>query len=172
MIGITIRGDDFEGFAEEAFAELKPKMERGVMAGVLHLQGALKRKLSRRGTGRVYRRRKVLHQASVPGDPPALDTGRLRNSIATTAPKWEGWSVSAEAGTNVEYAWLMEHGGRIPASVQSVSAHTRRTSRGTHNVRAHTRDMPARRIAARPWARPTMEEETPRIEKVLRDAVR
>ena len=166
-----MHGDDFDGFAEEAFAELKPKMTRGVVAATLHLQGAIKRKLSRRGTGRTYRRRKVLHTASQPGQPPALDTGRLRNSIAVTDPKWEGWSVSAEVGTNVEYAKLLEYGWRIPASIQNVRAHTRRTSKGTQNVRAHTRDMPARRIAARPWARPTMEEETPRIEKVLRDAV-
>ena len=172
MIRVDIRGDDFEGFAEEAFAELKPKMTRGVVAATLHLQGAIKRKLSRRGTGRTYRRRKVLHQASAPGEAPVVDSGRLRNSIAFTDPVWEGWSVSAEVGTNVEYAKLLEYGGRIPASVQNVRAHTRRTSKGTmSNVRAHTRDMPARRIAARPYMRPTVEEETPRIEKVLRDAV-
>ena len=147
MIGITVRGDDFEGFAEEAFAELKPKMERGVIAATLHLHGAIKRKLSKRGTGRTYRRRKVLHTASAPGQPPALDTGRLRNSIAVTSPKWEGWSVSAEVGTNVEYARLLEYGGRT----------------GRQNTT---------RIAARPYMRPTMEEETPAIEKVLRDAVR
>ena len=146
MIGVTVRGDDFEGFAEEAFAELKPKMTRGVVAATLHLQGAIKRKLSRRGTGRTYRRRKVLHTASQPGQPPALDTGRLRNSIAVTDPKWDGWSVSAEVGTNVEYARILEFGGRT----------------GRRN---------ATRIAPRPYMRNTVEEETPRIEKVLRDAV-
>ena len=146
MIRVDVRGDDFEGFAEEAFAELKPKMTRGVVAATLHLQGAIKRKLSRRGTGRTYRRRKVLHTASQPGQPPALDTGRLRNSIAVTDPKWDGWSVIAEVGTNVEYARILEYGGR--------------TGRNG-----------ATRIAARPYMRPTLEEETPRIEKVLRDAV-
>ena len=147
MIRVTVRGDDFEGFAEEAFAELKPKMTRGVVAATLHLQGAIKRKLSRRGTGRTYRRRKVLHTASAPGQPPALDTGRLRNSIAVTDPKWDGWSVSAEVGTNVEYARLLEFGGMT----------------GRNN---------ATRVAPRPYMRPAVQEEIPAIEKVLRDAVR
>lgn len=34
-------------------------------------------------TGRTYRRRGTIHQASAPGEPPASDTGRLVNAITT-----------------------------------------------------------------------------------------
>lgn len=35
-------------------------------------------------TGRFYRRRGVTHQASAPGEPPAVDRGFLVNSISTS----------------------------------------------------------------------------------------
>lgn len=38
------------------------------------------RLLSTPGTGRVYRRGRVFHRASAPGQPPAPDTGRYRSS--------------------------------------------------------------------------------------------
>lgn len=70
-------------------------------AGVV-VVGAVKLKLSQPGKGRVYRTRRVnlggrrgvgktsrLHRASAPGDPPAVDTGVLRQSYdhhAETVP--------------------------------------------------------------------------------------
>lgn len=63
--------------------------------------------LSTPGRGRLYQKYapKRLHQASIPGDPPAPDTGVLRNSIAM-APTESGFRV----GTNLEYAEYLEFG--------------------------------------------------------------
>lgn len=71
----------------------------------------VKTKLSQRGTGRVYRRGRVFHQASAPGRPPAVDTGRLRSSYTwRTGEDPRGPFV--EIGTNVIYAPWLEFGTR------------------------------------------------------------
>ena len=106
MIGIRVEGGSLAGMGEQVLREMRPKAEAAVLASVLDLEGEIKRTLSQPGTGRIYGR----HQASAPGDPPAVDTGRLRNSIAHTRPQWNGWEVSAEVGTNVEYAAALEFG--------------------------------------------------------------
>lgn len=71
----------------------------------------VKRNLSQRGTGRIYRRGGVIHQASAPGQPPAVDTGRLRSSYTwRTGEDIRG--VYVEVGTNVVYAPWLEFGTR------------------------------------------------------------
>lgn len=54
------------------------KAEKGIRAAALTGEALLKADiLSRPGTGKVYGK----HRASAPGQPPAPDTGRLRNSV-------------------------------------------------------------------------------------------
>jgi len=60
--------------------------------------------LSQPGTGEIYDR----HIASAPGDPPAVDSGRLRQSIVALKVDQFRWRV----GTNVEYALYLEFGTR------------------------------------------------------------
>jgi phage gpG-like protein len=63
--------------------------------------------LSFPGKGREYRRgKKRVHVASAPGHPPAVDTGKLRGSIATERLGPAQYRV----GTNVEYASYLEFG--------------------------------------------------------------
>jgi HK97 gp10 family phage protein len=59
------------------------------------------------GRGRVYGRRR--HRASAPGDGPAVDTGRLRASIAHEVGR-TGTTLVARVGTDVEYAKFLELG--------------------------------------------------------------
>ena len=63
----------------------------------------------RPGTGRIYRRKTIIHRASAPGMPPAVDTGRLRASIYGKV-KMLGSEVVGAIGTNVEYAPHLEFG--------------------------------------------------------------
>lgn len=65
------------------------------------------KKSMKKGTGRTYRRGKVTHQASSPGQPPAVDTGRLRSSI-TYEIGTNGRVLVARVGTNVSYAKHLE----------------------------------------------------------------
>lgn len=71
----------------------------------------VKKNLSQKGTGRIYRRGGVLHQASAPGRPPAVDTGRLRASYTWRTGEDMG-GVFVEVGTNVVYAPWLEFGTR------------------------------------------------------------
>lgn len=57
------------------------------------------------GSGRVYRRRGVEHQASAPGEPPSVDTGRLVQS-GSVIPIERG----AQVRYDTEYAAPLEFG--------------------------------------------------------------
>jgi len=58
------------------------------------------------GTGNEYLRPGgKIHKASAPGEPPAVDTGRLRSSITHEIEGTKGY-----VGTNVEYALALEIG--------------------------------------------------------------
>lgn len=69
--------------------------------------------LSQPGTGRLYDRgrtkkgyKRKPHRASAPGEPPAVDTGRLRASIGFE--RLGPWTY--RVGTGVEYAGYLEFG--------------------------------------------------------------
>ena len=56
--------------------------------------------------GRTYKRKSVVHQASAPGEAPAIDTTHLVESIAVRHWRRMTWSV----GTPAEYAPGLEYG--------------------------------------------------------------
>jgi HK97 gp10 family phage protein len=112
MIRYEMRGDNLSGLADEALSELRQRAEPKVLQSLLHLTGAAKRMLSRPGRGRIYVKGRVTHQASAPGDAPAVDTGRLRASITHDGPHVTGDTIRGEWGTNVEYAAALEYGTR------------------------------------------------------------
>lgn len=74
------------------------------------------------GSGRTYKRGDKIHQAAMPGQPPAIDTGTLRASImsevATRAggvrgrvgPDVQHIAAKAPAGTDVNYGLYLELG--------------------------------------------------------------
>jgi len=77
-----------EGFKEAdrwlerlAESEVREAASAGVAETTVVAHGKLIEKVSQPGTGSVYRRGGVTHQASAPGQPPAVDTGSYRASI-------------------------------------------------------------------------------------------
>lgn len=58
------------------------------------------------GTGRIYSRKGKLHRASKPGDPPALDTGKLRDSYKTKVIS----ATEVQVGSDLDYAEMLEKG--------------------------------------------------------------
>jgi hypothetical protein len=127
--------------------KLRVPAENAILRAMLHLENAVKRKLSGARSGRLYRVSKTgrLHQASAPGEPPAVLFGKLRQSITHIGPTWEGFHVSGEVGTNLEYAARLEYGGVDSRGVQ---------------------------ILPRPYLAPTVLEEEDRLEQILTTAVR
>lgn len=69
------------------------------------LVNEIKLTLSQAGTGRVYGN----HQASAPGEPPAVDTGQLRNSISAESGE-DDIGPYVDIGSNLEKAGYLEFG--------------------------------------------------------------
>lgn len=80
---------------------------------VLHREGFqmeadMKSSMQGQGHGAVYMHGGVMHQASAPGDPPAIDTGNLVNSIHNEPGK-EG-EMKSVVYIDAEYAGYLEYG--------------------------------------------------------------
>lgn len=61
--------------------KIRAAAARGVFAGIRIIEKETVRQiLNTPKTGKLYRRRGIVHQASAPGEAPASDTGRLVNS--------------------------------------------------------------------------------------------
>lgn len=75
------------------------------------LEREVKLDLHRHGTGRVYKRRGITHQASAAGEPPAADTGLYGASIATQLVS-DAQGVAVRVGTNDKRGVWLEKGTR------------------------------------------------------------
>ena len=88
------------------YKERAPAAADGAM---LVLDKQVKRTLSQPGRGRIYKRGAKTHQASAPGDPPAVDTGDLRRKT--------GWRrtgfASRRYGAATKVGLWMERGTRF-----------------------------------------------------------
>lgn len=87
--------------------ELLQKMEaairRFVVKGSAYIQGQLKSSMAEPKSGKRYGR----HQASAPGESPAVDSSNLTGSIETIIA---ANMLEAKIGTPVEYAGWLEDG--------------------------------------------------------------
>lgn len=85
----------------------------GVKAVAITVQSDVRKRLGSPGTGRVYKG----HQASAPGEPPAVRTGTLRRSIQIDLSGLSNKrNPSVRVGTNLAYARYLEFGTRIMAA--------------------------------------------------------
>jgi HK97 gp10 family phage protein len=75
-------------------AEAKQSIQRGVKSG------------------RIYKRRSIVHQASAPGEPPASDTGFLVSNITKTAVEKSGTALSISVESKAPYSKFLEFGTR------------------------------------------------------------
>lgn len=87
------------------------KLAKAALAGVLVIEGEIRRIIqSSPASGRVYKRGNVLHRASAPGEPPAIDTATLLNSISSEVTSQKPRRAVAITGPNTEYAAPLELG--------------------------------------------------------------
>jgi HK97 gp10 family phage protein len=98
-----------------ALRALGPATDEGALVALtklgLEAVNTVKAMLSRPGSGRQYGN----HRASAPGQPPAVDTGRLRSSYAFQVGR-DGRGPYVDVGTNVEYAKYLEFGTSLMAA--------------------------------------------------------
>lgn len=97
---------------KKALEQAEIEGEKGMKDVGVEVTNAVRKLLSTPGTGRVYRRRGGrTHRASAPGQPPAVDTGKLRASYGwNTGKDPQGFFV--DVGTSLKYAPMLEYGTR------------------------------------------------------------
>lgn len=87
-------------------ARAEKLIDKAVLATAFEINGNVKQAIQRGPkTGRVYKRGKVEHRASAPGQAPATDTGTLVGSIY-----FENGRLSATVGSRLAYAYYLEFG--------------------------------------------------------------
>jgi phage gpG-like protein len=88
-------------------AGMEDQAGQAVRATAFGIQGRAQASMQGPKSGRVYTRSGGVHQASAPGEAPAVDTGNLINSLQVEVRA----QTSAAVYTNVEYAPVLEYGG-------------------------------------------------------------
>lgn len=83
---------------------------KSVLAGAKVLEGIVKQSMNEAHHGRTYRRGGRIHQASAPGEPPAIDFGYLINSINSELVESTPEIAVAQVATNSEAAQPLEFG--------------------------------------------------------------
>lgn len=115
-----------EGLDKIATASLRvqknvaDELDKALLYSAQRIEKTAKKRIQEgKKTGRIYRRRSVIHQASAPGESPATDTGRLVSSISSYVNKISSLVmesfVVAGRGT-VKYAKALEMGTRKMAA--------------------------------------------------------
>lgn len=93
-------------------ARLPNAVGKIISKAALDIEAHAKQAMSGPRSGRIYKRGSRIHQASAPGEPPAVDTGKLKNSIRSEQIAVTKAIVSASA----EYAAYLEFGTRRMAA--------------------------------------------------------
>jgi len=108
MIAIEFKGLDAltAEFAEKA-DELRAAASKVVQETAAGVEAGVKLRMQQGPhTGRIYRRRGVVHRASGPGQPPAPDTGALMDNTYHEMVS----ELTSAAGSRLPYAYYLEYG--------------------------------------------------------------
>lgn len=89
-------------------ASIRPSVSQVVRKTAHDVEAGVKTEMRAPKSGRLYRRGSGTHQASAPGQAPAVDFGQLINSIQVENVT----ELTSLVGTNTEYAMALEYGSR------------------------------------------------------------
>lgn len=136
-------------------SELERTMMRRMRKAVNFAERQVRKKLSGQRSGRTYTQfffidsagqlrafgSRPPHQASAPGEPPAVDTSNLRDSLSTAVGKGPTGLVKGFVGTHVIYGVFLELGTEGPPATGGMEP--------------------------RPWLMPTIRENNEEIMNIL-----
>jgi hypothetical protein len=106
-LGVRIDGDEqVKRLLKTAGAKLEQAIHEAINVTAVEMHADVVKTLSQPGRGRTYTRGGVSHTASAPGDPPAVDTGRLR-ATARVQPAASAHDA-AEVSVATDYAGILE----------------------------------------------------------------
>lgn len=181
---MSIARDKFAAVTEA----LRTAHRKAVLRAGLILQDEIKKTLKQPGRGRLYKSRGVtsklarkgtkkrarqMHQASAPGDPPAVDTGYLRASVVLN-PQADG---SVKVGPAAEYAAALEYGTvrpkvgigarRGPSVNRKHLANVLRKASASRSLVSSVARKGTGRIAPRPFMQRSLDAATPQMKDVI-----
>lgn len=97
--------------------EMDGRADKAVGKIAFEVESKAKQLMQGGRSGRTYRvpGTKRTYTASAPGEPPAVVTGNLKNSIQTKREKMRVWAVlvSAEYAADLEYGHRTDEGGYV-----------------------------------------------------------
>jgi len=165
-------------------AKINEAIRRGTANGLLGIQLQMSRKLradlSKPGTGRIYRvargrpggrnlRARGLHRASAPGQPPAVDTGRLRQSWAIAGNADQMFRNRAPLG-----AKATSSGQQMAVLAFDIRPESLRFTYGSNlkYARALEFGMRSRGLSPRPYVRPMIAAVAPRALRIVQGFIK
>ena len=116
------------------------------------------------GTGNEYVRGGKIHRASAPGQPPAVDTGRLRASITYN---WSGSGRGRAPIQNPSKETKSNDGVGEPAA----SRHEVVVVVGTNVKYGRDLELGTTKIKPRPYLRPALENNRARLERIIYNTI-
>ncbi len=145
---------------DKILALVKEAGREGMDVVALQLSSLVREALSQPGQGRIYRigkgsrkgktlRARGYHRASAPGQPPAVNTGRLRSSF----------SVSGRGGED-QISYIDEDNNGIRLTFGSRVSYAGALEHGTN------------RVAARPYLEPAVETMKERVAGIMAKAIK
>ncbi len=100
---------DAKGYQE---AMIRACYDAAIEVG-MRLQGEIRKELSQPGTGRHHKSWGLKYRSSAPGQPPAVQSGRLRNSwVSGSVPVVKGNTISLPVLSKLKYAAILNFGGQ------------------------------------------------------------
>ncbi len=103
-----------QGALAELFESPSGEVAKDLVRRGIKVERRVKELLSQPGTGRIYTRGNITHQASAPGQPPAPDTG-LDSSTNGQALEVDGQGLDEKIGTSDKRGIWFELGTRTMA---------------------------------------------------------
>lgn len=140
---------------DAVLAKVRAAAMRGVVRGTQDVcNTAIARLLDGKKSGRLYRRRGVVHRASAPGESPANDRSTLASNIR---PRYDVAALTGYAVAGTKYARRLEEGGDSAAMNKHGAP-----KRGPVRVR----------ILPRPYMKPALEENRDKIVANITEEIR
>ena len=168
--------EKFKWYGKEVNDAIAKRLIYAIKMGCYMVEGDAKESM-KPGSGEEYRRKGIIHRASAPGEPPAVDTGRLRASISSN------WTGSGMARGEVNRKAKGEEGKEKAKPEDGVGQPTKELTGVVGTNVEYARRLELGFVGAdslgriynqlpRPYLRPALHKNEKKIAKLFKDIVK
>lgn len=160
----------FKWYDKELIQKVHNVGTKAVSKACFMVEGDAKQSM-KPGSGKEYKRKGKIHRSSAPGQPPAVDTGRLRASISSN---WSGsgmakGKVSGQAKTNDGVGQPANKYLQLVGVVGTNVEYARRLEFGFVGTDSRGREI---NQAPRPYLRPALHKNEKKIAKMFKNIIK